>query len=73
MVDGVAVGSCLTAAAGIITLIVHKIKCAYRRSDDGVCTPSCAFMDAKLEDSDEIQVHKIELNSVELLYVSKKS
>ena len=71
MVDGVAVGSAITAAAGIITLIVHKIKCSYRRSD-GACAPACAFMDAKLEDSEEIQVHKIELNDVELLYVSKR-
>ena len=72
MVDGVAIGSLITAAAGILTLRVHKVKCAYRGTD-GSCAPACAFMDRPLEDNDEIEVHKIELNSVELLYVSKKA
>ncbi len=72
MVDGVATGSLITACAGIVTLIVHKVKCAYRRTEEG-CAPACACMDRPLEDNDEIEVHKIERNSVELLYVSKKT
>ncbi len=73
MVDGVATGSLITAAAGIVTLVVHKIKCAYRTTEDGSCgARSCACMDCPLEDNDEIEVHKIDLKSVERLYASKK-
>ena len=65
-------GSVLTASAGILTLIVHKLKCAYRRTPEGECAPLCSFRDAPLEDETEIEVHRVSVNGVDLLYVSKK-
>ncbi len=66
-----AIGSVITASAGIVTLIVNKIKCLYRRVD-GECVPSCSFRDAPLEDGTEIEVHRVTVNGVDLLSVAKK-
>ena len=52
-------GSVLTAAAGILTLIVHKLNCAYRRTPEGECAPLCSFRDAPLEDETEIEVQQL--------------
>ncbi len=69
--ESMAIGSVITASAGIVTLIVHKIKCIYRHID-GECVPLCSFRDAPLEDDTEIEVHRVTVNGVDLLYVSKK-
>ena len=52
--------------------LIAKIKCVYRRTEDG-CQPACACMDGKLEkEQDELEVHKVEVNGIDMLYVSKK-
>lgn len=65
-------GSAVSTIGGLLAVCIAKTKCSYRRTSEG-CVPQCAFMDAVLEkDHEEIEVHKITVNDVELLYVSKK-
>ena len=65
-------GSLITTAGGLLMQLIAKIKCVYRHSEDG-CQPACACMDGKLEkEQDELEVHKVEVNGIDMLYVSKK-
>ena len=65
-------GSLITTAGGLLMQLIAKIKCVYRRTEDG-CQPACACMDGKLEkEQDELEVHKVEVNGIDMLYVSKK-
>ena len=70
--ESMAIGSAIGALVGIATWIVHKIKCLYKRTSEGDCAPTCSFRDAPLEDDTEIEVHRVSVNGVDLLYVSKK-
>ena len=65
-------GSLITSVTGLIGMCIAKIKCVYRRTDDG-CHPACACMDAKLEkENDELEVHTVQANGLDLIYVAKK-
>ncbi len=65
-------GSAITSVTGLMGLLIAKIKCVYRRTDDG-CQPACACMDGKIErDSDELEVYTVQANGLDLIYVSKK-
>ena len=64
--------SCIQDVADQAQLIA-KIKCVYRHTEDG-CQPACACMDGKLEkEQDELEVHKVEANGIDMLYVAKKT
>ena len=52
-------------------MCIRKVKCAYRHTEEG-CSPACAFMDAKLEKETELEVHTVQANGLDLLYVGKK-
>ena len=70
--EGFALGSFITSVTGLLGLIIAKVKCVYRRTDEG-CQPACACMDGKLEkDNDELEVHTVSANGVDLIYVAKK-
>ena len=65
-------GSLITSVTGLVGMIISKVKCVYRRTDD-TCQPQCACMDGKLEkDNDELEVHTVSANGVDLIYVAKK-
>ena len=65
-------GSLITTAAGLRMQLIVKIKCVYRHDQDG-CQPACACMDGKIEkDNDELEVHTVTANDVDLIYVAKK-
>ena len=65
-------GSLITSVTGLLGLLIAKIKCVYRRDADG-CQPACACMDGKLEkDNDELEVHTVSANGVDLIYVARK-
>ena len=65
--------SALTAGVGLATLIIHRIKCAYRRNDEGECLPSCACQEKPLEEESELTVHRVTLNGLELIYAARKA
>ncbi len=62
----------ITSVTALLGLCLQKVECVYRRTDEG-CQPACAFMDGKLEkDNDELEVHTVSANGVDLIYVAKK-
>ena len=66
-------GSLITTAGGLLMQLIAKIKCVYRHTDAGGCEPACACMDGKLEkEQDELEVHTVQANDVDLIYVAKK-
>ena len=65
-------GSLITSVTGLLGLIIAKVKCVYRRTNEG-CQPAGACMDGKLEkDNDELEAHTVSANGVDLIYVAKK-
>ena len=71
-IDSAILGSLVTTAGGLLMQIISKLKCSYRHTDDG-CLPACAFMDGKLErDHDELEVHTVTANDLDMIYVSRK-
>ena len=65
-------GSLITTAGGLLMTLIAKIECVYRHTEDG-CSPACACMDGKLEkEQDELEVHTVQANNVDLIYVAKK-
>ena len=62
----------ITSVTGLVGMCIQKVKCAYRHTDEG-CQPACACMDGRLEkDNDELEVHTVQANGLDLLYVGKK-
>ena len=65
-------GSLITPVGGILGLLCQQIKCVYRHDATG-CQPACACMDGKIErDDDELEVHTVQANGLDLLFVGKK-
>ena len=64
-------GSAITSVTGLIGMCITKVKCVYRHTDDG-CQPACACMDAKLEKENDLEVHTVSANGLDLIYVAKK-
>ena len=65
-------GSLITTAGGLLMTLIAKIKCVYRHTEDG-CSPAWACIDGKLEnEEDELEVHTVQANDVDLIYVAKK-
>ena len=70
--DPAILGSLVTTAGGLLMQIISKVKCVYRHTDNG-CEPACACMDGKIEkDNDELEVHTVQANGIDMLYVAKK-
>ena len=65
-------GSLITTVGGLLGLLCQQIKCVNRHDQDG-CQPACACMDGKIErDNDELEVHTVQANGLDLLFVGKK-
>ena len=65
-------GSLITTLGGLLMQMITKIKFVYRHTEDG-CQPACACMDGKIEkDNDELEVHSVQANGIDLIYVAKK-
>ena len=73
--ESMALGSLITAASGLVGVVLAKCRCVYRRTEDGVCLPSCGFSDKPLTPEE----HEIELwherlgDEIPLLIISKKA
>jgi hypothetical protein len=65
-------GSLITTVGGLLGLLCQKVKRVYRHDENG-CQPACACMDGKIErDNDELEVHTVQANGLDLLFVGKK-
>ena len=61
----------ITSVTGLCGMCIQNVKCAYRHTDEG-CQPACACMDGRLEKESELEVHSVQANGLDLLYVGKK-
>ena len=69
-----ALGSAITALSGLVGMFCQKCRCVYRRSEEGVCLPSCGFSDKPLTPEEhEIEVIKEHVDDVEIIIINKKS
>ena len=68
-----AIGSLITAASGLIGVVLAKCRCVYRRQD-GECQPACGFSDKPLEpDHNSLDVHHDKVEYLEIIVISKKN
>ena len=68
---GVIAGSIITGSIGIITLIISKIKGYYKQN--GSLSYGCGFTEKHIIDNDEIEVHQLECNNADVIYIGKKT
>ncbi len=62
----------ITSITRLCGMCIQKVRCAYRHTNDS-CEPACACVDGKLEkDNDELEVHTVQANSIDLIYVARK-
>ena len=64
-------GSLITTAGGLLMQLIAKIKCVYWHTEEG-CQPACACMDKPLERDNELEVHTVQANDLDLIYVARK-
>ena len=68
-----AVGSLITAASGLIGIVISKCKCSYRREDDQ-CQPGCAFQDKPIfDEKHELEISQHVLDEIPVLLITKKA
>ena len=67
MTFGAVEAGALVGGSGLLSVIISKIKCYYKR-------PSflCGFTDTNIINNDDVHVDITTVNDVDLLYVSKK-
>ena len=66
-------GALLSSTFSLAALCVSRLKCIYRRTDEG-CQPACAFSGQPLEhQEEEIEVRHIELEGKEVVVLFKKT
>ena len=67
-----ALGSLITAASGLIGIVISKCKCSYRR-EDGECMPGCAFQDKPIfDEKHELEISHHTIDDISLLVITKK-
>ena len=60
MVDAALQGTIFTGALGLLTLLLSRIRCMYRRDQEGQCNPICACTEKGIqEDHQEIEVKEV--------------
>ena len=66
-----AIGSLITAASGLIGVILAKCRCVYRRQDNE-CQPSCGFSDKPREpDHSSLNVNHQRKEDMEIIVIPK--
>ena len=70
--DQALLGSLVTISFALAGLIVARIKCKYARDDDGNCNPVCACQNAPLDNHDELNIERVQLEQGEVAIITKK-
>ena len=72
--DQALLGAITSSAFSLAALVVSRIKCIYRRNDDGSCQPSCACSGQPLEHQEEdIEIRRVEIEGKEVAVLIKKT
>ena len=71
--DPALLGSMWTGGLGLATLLCSRIRCLYRRDDEGHCNPICGCTERSIQDHDEIEIHTVEVaGTAAVLLLPKK-
>ena len=66
-------GALLSSSFSLAALIVSRVKCIYRRTEDG-CQPACACSGQPLEHREEdIEIRRVEIEGKEVAILLKKT
>ena len=68
MTPGLETGA-LIGFSSIIAMVIAKCRCFYKHGTEHPC--ACGFLNAELQDDNEIHIKTATVNGVELLYVGK--
>ena len=70
--DQALLGSLVPSSFALAGLIVARIKCKYARDEDGNCNPVCACQNAPLDNHDELNIERVQLEQGEVAIITKK-
>ena len=71
--DSALLGAITSSAFSLAALVVSRVKCIYRRTDEG-CQPACACSGQPLEHQEEdIEIRRAEIEGKEVAILIKKS
>ena len=71
--DSALYGALLSSSFSLLALIFSRLKCIYRRTEEG-CSPACAFSGQPLEHQEEdIEIRHIELEGKEMALIIKRT
>ena len=75
MMDPALQGSMLATMAGIITLVVSRIRCVYKRDQEGNCGPCiCGCTEKSIQEShDEVDVREVSVGGVDAILLLPRS
>ncbi len=69
----VALGRLITAASGLIGVILAKCRCVYGRDGEGHCLPACGFTDKSLlPERHELEIVHETIDDVNIMILTKK-
>ena len=71
--DSALLGAITSSAFSLAALVVSRVKCIYRRTEDG-CQPACACSGQPLEHQEEdIEIRRVEVEGKEVVVILKKT
>ena len=56
--DQALLGSVWTGSLGLLTLMISRIRCLYKRDEHG-CHPICACTEKGIQPDDDIEIHEV--------------
>ena len=72
--DQALLGAVTSSAFSLAALVVSRVKCIYRRTEDGACQPACACSGQPLEHQEEdIEIRRVEIEGKEVAVLIRKT
>ena len=57
--DAALQGSIWTGGLGLLTLLCSRIRCLYKRDDEGNCSPICGCTEKSIQGHEDVEVHEL--------------
>ena len=73
VIDAALLGSMWAGGLGLITLVCSRIRCIYRRGEEGCQGCICGCTDKSIQqDHEEVEVHSIEIGGTDAVLLLPK-
>ena len=60
-------GSLATGILGVVSLIVARIRCLYKRDDENNCSPICGSTEKSIQGNDDVEVHELTVGGTQAI------